>query len=179
MKRLSAIFACFMLLACGSQPKAPVAELSSADARAWCGAYLARGACDDAITACVAARADGDCADCDEHLRAAIQCSDRGIVVGDSAPAASGHDPESRYRLAQFFEKRELINDAYDAYGEAVRFSNGTYKPALFGVARLADRLGRKDDVVDACQHFIDGSDDEYGDARTWCVSRVAAPKRR
>jgi hypothetical protein len=118
----------------------------------------------------VAARADGECKECDENLRVAIQCNDSRAVAGED----NGIDPESRYRLAQFFEKRELINDAYDAYAEAVRFSNGSYKPALFGVARLADRLGRTDDVADACQHFIDGGpDDEYDDARTWCVSHM------
>ncbi|HSI06098.1 MAG: hypothetical protein ACAI38_06195 [Myxococcota bacterium] len=176
MTRTYAIAACLVGFACAAQPKAPSpAELSSADARHLCGEYLARGACDDAVTACVAARADGECKECDESLRAAIQCTDSRAIAGED----NGIDPESRYRLAQFFEKRELINDAYDAYAEAVRFSNGSYKPALFGVARLADRLGRTDDVADACQHFIDGGpDDEYDDARTWCVSHVRTAGR-
>lgn len=167
MCRFTAIAVCLFALACAAKPKVPPAELSSADARKACGEYMQRGACDDAVTACVAARADGDCKECDDNLRAAIQCNDHGM--------ASDTNPEMRYRLAQYFEKRELIDDAFTAYGEAVRFSNNSYKPALFGVARLADKLGRKDDVKDACQHFIDGSpDDEFSDARTWCVSHVA-----
>ncbi len=177
MTRICTITAFLAGLACSAATPRPTrpTELSSADARAWCSEYLAHGACDDAVTACVAARADGECKECDDNLRAAIQCNDQRAVAGED----NGIDPESRYRLAQFFEKRELINDAYDAYAEAVRFSNGSYKPALFGVARLADRLGRSDDVADACQHFIDGGpDDEYGDARTWCVSHVRAAGR-
>lgn len=169
MCRVTAIAACLFALACAAKPTVPPAELSSADARKACGEYVQRGACDAAVTACIAARADGDCKECDDNLRTAIQCNDRGGMASDT-------DPEMRYRLAQYFEKRELIDDAFTAYGEAVRISNGSYKPAIFGVARLADRLGRKDDVADACQHFIDGSpDDEFGDARTWCVSHVAS----